>query len=213
MNRRLEPELMDEWEQAVAYAEADFAEPHEAFVAHFAARFPEFVRGHVLDLGCGPADMTVRFARAFPAAQITGIDGAAAMLELGRARLTREDLAQRVRLVQLRLPATFSREYDAVISNSLLHHLHDPMVLWDAIRQAARPGAPVCVMDLLRPTDEAAARELVGRYARDAAPVLRRDFYNSLCAAFDPHEVVAQLEACGLDLRVEVVSDRHLLVS
>jgi hypothetical protein len=41
MQRIPEPELMDEAEQARAYALADFAEPNERFVACFEATFPE----------------------------------------------------------------------------------------------------------------------------------------------------------------------------
>jgi len=44
--------------------------------------------------------------------------------------------------------------------------------------------------------------------------VLRRDFHASLCAAFSPAEVEAQLRAAGLaGLRVNVASDRHLTVT
>jgi len=43
--------------------------------------------------------------------------------------------------------------------------------------------------------------------------IRRRDFYNSLCAAFEPHEVEAQLTAAGLaGLAVDVISDHHLVV-
>jgi hypothetical protein len=43
--------------------------------------------------------------------------------------------------------------------------------------------------------------------------VLRKDFRNSLFAAFEPREVVAQLRDAGLaGLDVGVVSDRHLAV-
>jgi len=57
------------------------------------------------------------------------------------------------------------------------------------------------------------AESLVATYANDAQDVLRRDFRNSLFAAFEPQEVVAQLKAAGLnELEVGVVSDRHLAV-
>jgi SAM-dependent methyltransferase len=205
-----EPELMDDAEQARAYAEADFAEPHEAFVAHFRARFPDFEKGQVLDLGCGPADVTVRFARAYPRCGITALDGAAAMLAWARRRLEEESLTGRVRLAEVRLPAALPGGFDAVISNSLLHHLADPMVLWQSMRAAGRPGACGFVMDLMRPSSPAAAQELVARHCGAAPPVLRRDFENSLFAAYTPEEVAAQLKQAGLDdWRVEVVSDRH----
>jgi hypothetical protein len=44
--------------------------------------------------------------------------------------------------------------------------------------------------------------------------VLKRDFYNSLCAAFTPDEVRSQLSEASLDcLEVKTISDRHVVVS
>jgi trans-aconitate methyltransferase len=67
--------------QAEAYAGADFSEPNSKFVAHFAYKFPAFRGDRILDLGCGPADITVRFAARYPQARVVGMDGADAMLE------------------------------------------------------------------------------------------------------------------------------------
>jgi ubiquinone/menaquinone biosynthesis C-methylase UbiE len=210
-----EPELMDTSEQARAYAAADFTEPHDAFVARFRERFPEFRSGRVLDLGCGTADVTVRFARAYPEVRVHGIDGAPAMLDEGVKLLGAAGVVDRVALELVRLPSTALTEaaYDAVVSNSLLHHLADPRVLWTTIAATARPGAPVFVMDLCRPLSTDAAQHLVDMYAASEPPVLRDDFYRSLCAAYTPDEVQAQLVDAGLGhFRVERAGDRHLLV-
>ena len=65
----------------------------------------------------------------------------------------------------------------------------------------------------MRPADAAAARALVEQSAAGEPEVLRRDFYNSLLAAFEPAEVREQLELAGLaQLEVLEVSDRHMLV-
>lgn len=214
MQRIPEPELMDDPAQAQAYASADFSAPHDAFVAHFAARFPNFSTGRVLDLGCGAADITLRFARAFPEARMVGVDGAEAMLVLARAAVTRAGCAERIALWHRRLPdAALETQFDAVLSNSLLHHLHNPSVLWQTLKQAAKPRAPVCVMDLLRPASIEEAAQLTTHYAADAPEVLRRDFFNSLCAAYRADEVRAQLREADLaHLQIETVSDRHLLI-
>jgi len=85
MKRIPEPELMNEPEQALAYARADFEEPHNQFVELFKNKFPEEkIDGYVLDPDCGPADVTIRFARAHPNCLIHGIDGAENMLKHGR---------------------------------------------------------------------------------------------------------------------------------
>jgi len=209
-----EPELMDDPAQALAYAMADFSEPHDAFVRHFQKLFPRFQSGRVLDLGCGAADVTIRFARACPAARLDGVDGAQAMLRLAREAVAKASLEPRISLHLLRLPAAgLKTGYDAVISNSLVHHLSQPATLWQAIARAGRRGAAVLVMDLLRPDSKEAASELVRLHAGDAPPVLARDFMNSLLAAYRPDEVAGQLRAAGLEaLEVAVVSDRHWLV-
>lgn len=213
MQRRPEPELMDDPAQARAYAEADFAAPHEAFVDEFQAAFPGHDPRRVLDLGCGPADVTLRFARRYPQAAILGVDGARAMLALGHAAVAAEHLDDRISFVLARLPGfAFQPVFDTVISNSLLHHLADPAVLWDAIKAAC--GASVFVMDLRRPDSERAAQALVEQYAANEAPVLKQDFYRSLLAAYAPQEIVAQLQHAGLGgaLRVRAHGDRHVIV-
>jgi SAM-dependent methyltransferase len=215
MDRIPEPDLMDEPEQARAYADADFSEPHDAFVAHFRRLFPSFRGGAVLDLGCGPADIAIRFGRAYAGADLLGVDGAPAMLALGEKAVAAAGLASRIRLERRYLPdpALPQGAFDAVISNSLLHHLDDPAVLWDTVIQAAKPGAAVLAMDLMRPSSPEEAARLTEQYAAGAPAVLRHDFHQSLLAAYRPEEVRSQLVAAGLGhFQVEAVSDRHLLV-
>lgn len=216
MDRIPEPELMDAAEQALAYAQADFEEPHSHFIDRFASCFPQQeARGTYLDLGCGPADITIRFARAYPHVTLDGVDGAEAMLSLGRDLVAAAGLSERIRLTRVFLPqdALPAPHYSGVISNSLLHHLADPDVLWHTVRSHAYAEAPIFVMDLMRPADEATARALVDEYADGEPEVLRHDFFHSLRAAYTVDEVQEQLERCNLtQLQVEAISDRHLIV-
>ncbi|WP_018871591.1 trans-aconitate 2-methyltransferase [Thioalkalivibrio sp. ALJ16] len=213
--RRPEPELMLEPAQARAYAEADFAAPHEGFVDAFAEAFPGPVTGPVLDLGCGPGDVSLRFAARYPACEVDGIDGAPAMLAAGDALMAGHPAAPRVHLAEGFLPAARGPRapYATIISNSLLHHLHEPAVLWQAIVRDGAPGAAVFVMDLRRPDSEQTVKALVAKYAAEDPDVLRRDFEHSLHAAFTPDEVRAQLSAAGLDgFTVRITSDRHMII-
>jgi SAM-dependent methyltransferase len=217
MQRVTEPELMDDQAQSEAYAAADFSEAHSRIVATFAGCFPgEEVAGQVLDLGCGPGDICFRFAARYLRCSVTGVDGSRAMIRLANARKARESVTgERVRFIEGLLPGASipGVPFAAVISNSLLHHLHEPRVLWETVLGYASPGTKVYVVDLLRPQTVAEAQRLVDEYAAGEPEILRRDFYNSLCAAFEPHEVVTQLAAAGLaGLTVEVISDRHLAV-
>jgi SAM-dependent methyltransferase len=217
MQRQPEPELMDAAEQAVAYAKADFSAPHQFLVDQISRLLPNLpTAARVLDLGCGPADVTVRFARAFPGWQIDAVDGAPAMLVLGRAHVAAAGLTARVCLHQAVLPddPLPGGGYQVILSNSLLHHLHQPQVLWQVLRAAAAPGAAVYVTDLRRPADEGNLRHLVDTYSAPEPVVLRCDFEASLRAAFTAREVRAQLALARLpELAVTELTDRHLAVS
>jgi SAM-dependent methyltransferase len=218
MKRRPEPELMDGAAQAQAYAQADFSEANSLFIALLGRLQPGPLHGaRALDLGCGPGDIVIRFLRAYPQATCDALDGSEAMLAHARSALDKlPGVAPRCTLLCDRLPSARlpAAHYDLVLSNSLLHHLHDPQVLWRTIRETARPGAIVLAMDLMRPASAAWVEALVATYAAGAPEVLRTDFRNSLFAAFEPDEVVEQLKHAGLQgLEVGVVSDRHLAVS
>ena len=217
MRRILEPELMDDREQAQAYAEADFEESHRGILDSFDVHFPGVeVTGDILDLGCGPGDITFRFAARFPDCFILGVDGSPVMIELANERKTREiGLAGRVTFLEGLIPeaAIPHKTYAAIVSNSLLHHLHRPAVLWETVNRHASPGTKVFIADLSRPASAREASRLVDENATGEPEILRRDFYNSLLAAFEPGEVEDQLAAAGLnELRVDRIGDRHLVV-
>jgi hypothetical protein len=98
-----------------------------------------------------------------------------------------------------------------VVSNSLLHHLHDPGVFWGAVKQLAGLDTCLYVRDLRRPATAAELEVLVARHAGAAPAVLRRDYAHSLRAAFTCAEVSEQLAAAGLEgLQVREVDDRYL---
>lgn len=215
MERVLEPELMDDPEQALAYAKADFATENQTFVDLFRSLFPDFVKGRVLDLGCGPADIPIRFARAFPDCRVTGIDGSPAMIRLGEDAARAAGLEHRIVLCCRRLQELEPDEpADGIISNSLLHHIPNPVQFWDGVKRCVKPGGVVLVMDLARPGSAAEAQAMVERYAAGESPILRRDFYHSLLAAFTEDEVRVQLADAGLGrLTVERVDDRHWIAA
>jgi ubiquinone/menaquinone biosynthesis C-methylase UbiE len=216
VKRIVEPELMSAAEQARAYAQADFEAAHSFYPRLFAQKFPRRpAKAFALDLGCGPCDVTLRFASANPGYTFHAVDGSAAMLRYAKRAVAEAKLSRRIKLIEGFIPgAAIPRQtYDVILSSSFLHHLHEPQILWQTVRQYSRRGTLVFVPDLRRSATVTQARALTKKYSGDEPEVLRRDFYNSLRAAFTPAEVRAQLKTAGLaELRVEVVSDRHLVV-
>lgn len=214
MNRMLEPELMDDPQQAKAYAEADFAAENQRFIELFREYFPDFSQGHVFDLGCGPGDIPVRLARALPDCRVTGIDASRPMIELAEQAISLAGVSDRVTVRCERFQdLAGANQADAAISNSVLHHLSNPLQFWHKLRLFVKPGSPVLVMDLLRPESPEAAQAIVDQYAKGAPEILRRDFYNSLLAAFTEDEIGAQLAQMNLTrLLIDVPDDRHWVV-
>jgi ubiquinone/menaquinone biosynthesis C-methylase UbiE len=216
MKRVPEPELMDDPEQALAYCRADFEEPHSKFIKLLVG-FRSQV-GHIdtiLDMGCGTGDITFRVGRAFPDSVIDAIDGSAAMLDYAKEGLKKSpELEGRVHFIHGMIQEFApGKSYDLIVSNSLLHHLSDPAHFWRAAKRLSASGTGVFIMDLLRPGTAGEARRLVETYSPDEPEILKRDFYNSLLAAFEIGEVKQQLEEAGLGgFETARASDRHLIV-
>ncbi|MGR9043987.1 MAG: class I SAM-dependent methyltransferase [Gammaproteobacteria bacterium] len=215
MQRILEPELMEDEAQVKAYAEADFSVPHQQFIDRLAALVePAGYDRTALDLGCGPGDICRRFAETYPLSRLDAIDGSKPMLDYARSHIAKE-LQARIDFVHGKLPDVRppASGYDLIYSNSLLHHLPDPQVLWMFIKQYARLGARVVVMDLFRPETVQQATTLVECYAASEPELLQRDFYQSLLAAFTLKEIEAQLAEARLNFSIVPISDRHLFIT
>lgn len=220
MQRIAEPELMNEAGQVLAYAEADFAASDAAMVERLAQLCGEDPGTALLDLGCGPGNISLLVAARWPEARVLGLDGAPRMLAVARQRLAGAppELADRLRFELALLPLAAAGEleahFSAVVCNSLLHHLHDPAALWHTVVQLGAPGAFVYVQDLRRPASAGAVEALVAAEMAGAPEVLRRDYRASLHAAFSPGEVQQQLEQAGLatQLQVAPLQERYLEV-
>jgi ubiquinone/menaquinone biosynthesis C-methylase UbiE len=198
---------MDLEEEAAAYAEADFEEVNEAFVEDLLEVAGDATAISIVDLGCGPGDIPRRIREARPAWRVVAVDASRPMLRLGRSA------APEVRFVQADAKALPfpSATFDLVLSNSILHHVSDPVVFWRAAVAAARPGGLLFVRDLMRPDSPESAQDLVDIYAETASPLLRESFFRSLLAAYTLGEVRHQLKTAGISgMTVRAASDRHV---
>ncbi len=213
MERIPEPEIMDIPERAQAYADADFSEVNAAFIERLVELAGDLDSARALDLGTGPGDIPLRLAQRRPGWRITGLDASTPMLRLARAARADAFAKPAVNFVlgNARRTPFPSDTFDVIFSNSILHHVDDPIAFWKEAARIAKPGAMLFARDLLRPESPEAARALVETHAADEHPLLKEDFYNSLLAAYSTEEVKAQLHAAGAArFEVQEVTDRHL---
>ena len=218
MKRIPEAELMNDQAQVQAYAMADFEQPHSAFIERLLRHHPHIAQlasGHALDLGCGPGDITRRFATACPNLQLDAVDAADQMIAMAEYLNRQQGLQERIHCHTMSIDELVIKEYeyDIIFSNSLLHHLQNPLQLWRTLKRLGTANTAVFIMDLLRPADTEDARQLVDCYADGEPQLLRDDFYHSLCEAYRIDEVQQQLLQCKLEnLQIQSVSDRHLII-
>nr|WP_233428137.1 class I SAM-dependent methyltransferase [Planktothrix agardhii] len=144
--------------------------------------------------------------------QITGIDLSANMLFIGNQNVEQAGLEQQIKLEQIdskQLPypdATF----DMVISNSIVHHLTNPLLFFQEIQRLLKPQGGIFLRDLTRPSSETELNSLVEQYARDCNEHQKKLFRDSLNAAYTLDEIINFIESVGLEnMRIYQSSDRH----
>jgi ubiquinone/menaquinone biosynthesis C-methylase UbiE len=221
--RVLEPEVMDSPAEAADYDSMDHSEVNRRFVdgllAFMAHRFDSADSGQIaiLDLGTGTAQIPIELCRRADRVQIVAVDAASHMLDLARRNVAAAGFVNRIQLEQadakrLRFP---NAGFDGVMSNSIAHHLPEPIACLKEAVRVTRPGGFLFFRDLLRPADAAELVRLVDQYAPAAgiSPALdhqRAMFADSLHAALTLDEIRALAVQLGFQpISVQTTSDRH----
>ena len=92
----------------------------------------------------------------------------------------------------------FPLNADVLVSNSALHHFHDPYKFWDALKKIGKKKCIHIHRDLIRPASIKKALEIKEKYLSTSPDILKKDFYASLKASFTVDEVNEQLVNAGL---------------
>jgi demethylmenaquinone methyltransferase/2-methoxy-6-polyprenyl-1,4-benzoquinol methylase len=107
-----------------------------------------------LDVGTGTGDMAITIARVGPPdTHITGVDFSAGMLTIGRKKIARLGLADRIELVQgdgagLNFP---DGSFDACCSAFVVRNLADIRQGFAEMRRVVRPGGRVVCLEMSHP--------------------------------------------------------------
>ena len=214
MNRTPEPELMQIPSQVRAYADADFSRSDSMVVESLEKYLKKAGRtlnksDLIFDMACGPGNIAERIAKNWPFVNVVGIDGSKEMLNEAKNKLS-ENLTNNLsyKLIEINSIATgeihFPYKADVLVSNSALHHFHDPCRFWDALKKLRKTKCINIHRDLIRPSSEEKAFEIQEKYLSNSPEILKKDFYASLKASFTVNEVNQQLVNAGLS-QLEVI--------
>ena len=214
LERVLEPEVMDSPQEAEDYNAMDHSQVNRVFVGDLVnfAGSREKRLGDVLDLGTGTALIPIELCLQEPDCRVMAIDMSVNMLELARYNIEAEGLIERIELalVDAKQMAFPDGMFSTVISNSIIHHIPEPVtVLAEAIR-VTQPLGKLFFRDLLRPESDEQVRQLVQTYAGDANEHQQKMFDDSLRAALSLEEIRGLIDQLGYDpLGVQATTDRH----
>jgi ubiquinone/menaquinone biosynthesis C-methylase UbiE len=219
MQRQLEPEVMDTWEEAIDYDTMDFTQINTAFVQEaisYAGRnaiaLGQIESGLVLDAGTGTGRIPVLMCQMRPQWQIIAIDLAKNMLEIASQHVEQAGLQEQIclELVDAKYLPYENEIFDLVISNSLVHHLPDPLPFLRELQRVTKPNGGIFIRDLFRPVDEVTMNALVESIGDKYNAHQKKLFRDSLYAAFTINEVEQLISTAGLvGVKVYQSSDRH----
>ncbi len=219
LSRILETEVMDAPAEALDYDAMDHAAVNRVFVDDLLAAIASIPQSalrnpqwDILDLGTGTALIPIELCSRFEQCRVMACDAAVSMLDQARYNLAAYNFNDRIQLRQVDAKALpfFETKFDVVMSNSIVHHIPDPIsVLREAVR-VARPGGLLFIRDLVRPATEAERQNLVETYAAGANDHQRQMFADSLHAALTLDEIRDLVASLGFAREsVTQTSDRH----
>jgi ubiquinone/menaquinone biosynthesis C-methylase UbiE len=224
--RILEPEFMDTPEEAQDYDSMDHAEVNRRFVDDLLAalaacrlRPTAYKTFRLLDLGTGTAQIPIELCRRAEWIKVVAVDAAVHMLGLAQRNIESAGLSNRIQVQQgdaKKVSDTFSRaKFDGVISNSIIHHLPEPILCLKEAQRVCRPGGLFFFRDLMRPQSENELTHLVNLYAPLAGASPAKDHQramlaDSLHAALTLDEIRQLAIKLGFPAEsVQPTSDRH----
>ncbi len=202
--REPEPESMEEELDVDAYTSSTAEQHLEKLDDELVSQIQStgLRKGLVLDMGTGPGSIPAKLCQRVPGLVVIGVDISLAMLRKAQEKIRESGLADRMFLVCADtsvLPFPGNR-FDMVMSNSLLHHLHDPVPSLDEIARVLRKTGALLLKDLRRPP-RFLYKLHVAYFGRKYDCRMRELFEASVRAAFTLPEAEklltrSKLEAC-----------------
>ncbi|MEO8801015.1 MAG: methyltransferase domain-containing protein [Polyangiaceae bacterium] len=217
--RLLEPEIMDTAEDAADYDAMNHAAVNGAFCTDFLGVVGSSPLERVLDVGTGTALIPIELCKRRPALSVVALDLAEHMLNRARENVARAGLHGRIvlELRDAKESALPPGSFDAVVSNSIVHHIPSPGGAVAEMWRLVAPGGTLFIRDLFRPETEEALGHLVETYAPRGDERTNRQralFEASLRAALTEADVEAIAKVARIEgALLQLTSDRHWTLS
>lgn len=212
--RKPEPEVMNAADEVEAYAsaaaQAYLDSIDNTLVAQVVSVGPR--SGWLLDIGTGPGGIPLKIAQRLPAMRVVGIDCSPNMIQAARRAAAAQGLSDRVRFFAGDANRLCFQEacFDFVLSNSLLHHLENPVAAFNEMGRVVKPGGVVLLRDLRRPSRLAFPLH-VRWYGRYYTGLMYKLYVDSVRAAYTGEELAALLRKSALtDARIFFHARTHL---
>ncbi len=155
--------------------------------------------GLLLDVGCGPGNIALKVAQRCPLLSIVGVDRSANMVQAARRAAAELGLGRRVFFYQGNADQISFADgtFDIVLSNSVLHHLTNPLKALQEMLRVTQPDGAIMVRDLRRPSRFEFPWH-VRWYGRHYSGIMKRLFEDSVRAAYTPDELAGMLRHSGM---------------
>jgi len=201
MDRRAEPELMIKKDQVDSYSEADFSKGEIKFVQLIKNYLKQnniqlTPNDLIVDLGCGPGNISEKLSLEWPNTSVLGIDGSKEMINKAkfRKRLQGKSLNNLNYLCEdiknIKLADISCKKYiNLLVSNSLIHHITHINEFFECIISLSGKKTLNFHKDLIRPINEKYALELKAECASKYNETLTSDYYASLKASYRADEL------------------------
>ena len=124
-----------------------------------------FEGGKLLEIGPGPAYVSIEIAKRLPKVEIIGLEISDTMIEIAKKNAKEHEVSEKITLKKgdaSKMPLEDS-EFDFVITSGSLHHWKKPIEVINEISRLLKPGCNALISDLRKDAPERNIKEFANK--------------------------------------------------
>ncbi|MHA1191556.1 MAG: class I SAM-dependent methyltransferase [Promethearchaeota archaeon] len=163
----------------------------------------------VLEIGPGPAWISIILVKENPTISLTGLEISEDMIRIANQNVIDEKVEENITFVQgnaKNMSRFKDNSYDAVITHDSLHHWEEPISIFNEIARVLKPNGILCIGDGRR--DLGIGAKIIFRIVKQFIPK-RMSYYwkTSIMAGYTPTEARNMLDQTKLSGNFEIKAD------